>query len=472
MDYDDLLLRLYILLQENSEKVFPFKNNFTHILIDEFQDTNTLQYEIVKLLLKSNNLFIIGDPFQSIYSFRGAQEEILHTLKKDFPESQVITLDTNYRSALEIITASSALFPEKIPLKPFSQKKGDVCLVKTLNEYTEGEYIAEMINKKIGGTDLIRAGDFQEEKREVRFSDFAVIYRTHAIGWIIERKLSDSGIPYQIIGGKTIYEQPEISFIINLLQYIWRKDSLYLKNLLFSPVLDLSLKSRRKLSGFFNENKDQLINISDYSLAQYIDSQKDIHTISTIYDCLKKIDAEVHNNKLLPLIHKIIKTSLVKNYLGKNNNREKNIHAFLSSITQFDYKKDPIKTCIQYLEFLNEHEYYDPHSDKVTLLTLHASKGLEFKYVFICGFEDGIIPFDRNNIDIQEERRLLYVGMTRAKEGLYLLTTDQRNKKKSVISRFLLDIESSVTRVQDEAGMRHGRQIKKWQERKSQLKLF
>lgn len=472
IDFDDLLLKLYELLHNNNQKVSQNKKRFLHILIDEFQDTNNLQYQIVKLLLKNKNLFVIGDPDQSIYSFRGAQGKLLQILKQDFPENQLISLDTSYRSFKEIITASSALFPQNISLKPITNGKGEVALVKTINEYTEGEYIAAMINKKIGGTDLIAAGTIQEEKREIRFSDFAVIYRTHAIGRTIEQKLVDSGIPYQVVGGLTIYERPEVAFITNLLQYISSKDSTYFKDLLYSSVLQLSPGSKQKISWLFNTDREKAVDILDHSKDQYLNSQKDIHMISTMISLMKNISREVQSKKLMSVIHIIIEHPLVKGYVAKNENKENNIHAFISTITQFDNEKKSLEKCVQYLSFLKEHEFYDPSCDKVTLLTLHASKGLEFKYVFICGFEDGIIPFDAKNIDTEEEKRLLYVGMTRAKEGLYLLTTKLRNKKESIISRFYPEISKRMIVIEDEVIMRRAKQIKKWKEKKNQLQLF
>lgn len=472
IDYDDLLFKLYELLKENNEKVVPYKNKFTHILVDEFQDTNNLQYQIIKLLLKNNNLFVIGDPFQSIYSFRGATEEIVGIFKTDFPQSTCISLDTNYRSCREIIQASSALFPKKTILKANTDGTGEVAAIKTINEYTEGEYIVEMINKKIGGTDLLKAGAIQEEKRETRFSDFAVIYRTHAIGRIIEQTFINSGIPYQIVGGITIYEQPEVVFISNLLQYINQKDSSYLKDLLYSPIISLNLKSKLKISRLFSENKKQILTILEHSIDQYIDSRKDIHMISTIVDWLKDIVVKAKNSKLIPLIHIIMEYSLLTEYIAQKKSKDNYVRAFISTITQFNDKKNSIIQCCNYLKYLKEYEFYDPNCDKVTLLTLHAAKGLEFKYVFICGFEDGIIPFDRNNIDIEEEKRLLYVGMTRAKEGLYLLTALERNKKVSVISRFYSEMSEKLTILEDEAIIKQTKQIKKWKEKKSQLKLF
>ncbi len=472
VDYDDLLLQLYHTLRDNNEKISHYKNRFSHILIDEFQDTNKLQYEIVKLLLKNNNLFVIGDPFQSIYSFRGAQSEIFKTLQLDFPNHMYISLDHNYRSLYKIIQASSGLFPESIHIKPISAGIGEVLLIKTINEYTEGEWIVEMINKKIGGTDLIRAGNISESKRELRFSDFAIIYRTHTIGKILEQKFIESGIPYQVIGGASLYEQPEISFIISLLQYIIHKKDLYLIELLYSPVLKLSSKSHVSLSRLFQEKKDMTITLLQQEMPQYMESPKDIQTVSTIISFIKSINIKAQTYNLLQLIHKIIEQPILKEFIAKHQHKEKNIHTFVSSITQFQDKPNSLEMCVKYFEFLKEHEFYDPTCDRVTLLTLHVSKGLEFKYVFICGFEDGIIPFLGKDVNMEEEKRLLYVGMTRAKYGLYLLQTRQRNKQQSQMSRFYPLISKFITEIDDEVIARRANQIKKWKEKKSQLQLF
>jgi DNA helicase-2/ATP-dependent DNA helicase PcrA len=467
IDYDDLLLNVYDLLNNGH-----FKYKFSHILIDEFQDTNVLQYWIIKLLLKNNNLFVIGDPFQSIYSFRGAQNQILQTLQSDFPKNTFIPLEINYRSRKEIIQASSLLFPQNKSLRSMSDSTGEVAIIKTINEYTEGEYVCRKINEKIGGTDLISAGNIQEEKRIHRFSDFAVVYRTHAIGRILEQKFVDSGIPYQIVGGRSIYEHAEVAFVINILRYIVKKDSLNIKKLLDSPVFSLSIKSKLQVTRLFRDKEGNSLDDLDHFCSLYISSRKDIHTISTIIQDVKNINTKAQRRELLEVIHMIIANTFLQKYIKVNDDRLHTIQAFLSIITQFNGKNDSLKKCVEYLNFLDEHEFYDPSCDKVTLLSLHASKGLEFKYVFICGFEDGIIPLDRGDVDLEEEKRLLYVGMTRAKECLYLITTQMRNKKESHISQFYTVLKDFVKTREDEVITKRIKQMKKWREKKSQLKLF
>lgn len=458
IDYDDLLLNLQKNLQHNKE----FKN-FSYILVDEFQDTNILQYEIIKLLLSSQNLFVIGDPLQSIYSFRGADGNIFKKLKKDFNEYTEITLPTNYRSDKRIVEISSFLFPNEITLESVSKNEGEVSIINTVNEFTEAEWIVNTIDQKIGGSDLIKAGENKEQSHlKLCFKDFAIIYRTHSFARILEKVLTDSGIPYQIIGGDSFYEKPEIDFILNMLQYFHSKKREYLQLLLQSSVLDVSEKSI--LSNPFHTPEDLLAKFS---------SKKDINVVSTFFNDTELVCNEAKKTTISKLIHKIVETKTMKNYIERKALNLYNIHMLLSNFSQFDSAQNRIDSVAKYIEFLNNHEFYDQTADKVTLLSIHASKGLEFSDVFIVGFEEGNIPLVRKSEETNrdEEKRLLYVAMTRAKHELYLLSANYRNNQKKQISSFYKYF-SKVHITLDDAIQKRENKIKKWKEKKSQLSLF
>ncbi|KKR79998.1 MAG: hypothetical protein UU73_C0001G0293 [Candidatus Daviesbacteria bacterium GW2011_GWA1_41_61] len=295
LDFDDLLMQMYKSLEEKNDKRRQLKNLYQYILIDEFQDTNDLQYQIIKMILKdSPNLFVIGDPFQSIYGFRGASAEVFKTLKDDFSAVCEETLGINYRSHSNVVQISNLLFPQSLTLQPASKKGGKVSLVKTLNEYSEADWVIRFISDKIGGTDLLKA---QHLVTQVNFSDFAVVFRAHHLSGVLRKQFEESGMPYQIVKEDT-------------------------------PV----------------------------------------------------------------------------------------------------------------------------EGDHIKLLSMHAAKGLEFKFVFICGFEEGLIPYIKNEADLEEEKRLLYVAMTRAKEELYLLYAKKRQKKPNQVSRFKTLLEHpNFLEVEDEA---------------------
>lgn len=472
IDFDDLLIHFFKALQTNS--IAEIKSRFQYILVDEFQDTNTLQYEIIKQLLTTPNLFVIGDPLQSIYSFRGANVEIFNQLVKDFPDHTTITLAVNYRSGKAVIDASSLLFPHVTKLQSFVQYDGEVLLVNTINEFTEAEWIVEMIDKKVGGTDLIKAGNDIEKRAETFcFKDFAVMYRSHSFSRVLKQKFTESGIPFQIIGGDSLYEQTEITFIINTIRFLHNNSAEHVYQLLISPVIGVSKESRYKLARCYHQDKKEFIEIIKSRKEQYITLKKDINKISTFLHELEGIDGNMQNARISQIIHKITQIKTMQDYVGDKAPELNNIHMLISIFTQFDREVDSVEKALQYLAYLEAHDYYDQQVDKVPLLSIHAAKGLEFSEVFIVGFEEGNIPslksIDQDSID--EEKRLLYVAMTRAKQNLYLISVQNRYKEKTNPSRFKL-LLNVIPQIDDEVIEKRIKQQKKWKEKKSQLSLF
>ncbi len=415
IDYDDILIKFYAKLLQDLDDT---KMQFSHVLIDEFQDTNALQYECLKLLRPvDNNFFVIGDPLQSIYAFQGAHPDIFNEFRTDFPQHSEVFFETNYRSTAEIVRASSSLFP-KMAL-PKSLPKSDVDqntvhVIQTIDEFSEAQYVAQMIDELIGGSDLIKASETSSKRKHdshekfVRFSDIAVLYRTHHIGRQIEAALEKSSIPFQRVGGNSLFERPDIENIIN------------------------------EMENIYTEEPDSKIKLSEF-LAQYENSGEDEDRIESKY-----------------------------------------IKELRSLLMNFDRFEKPLESFFAYIRHIEETHYYDDRADRVTLSTLHASKGLEFPYVFIIGCDEGIIPFFKkkhssNNpaINIDEEKRLLYVGMTRAGQQLHILTTQFRHKNIQKPSRFLKQLEASKFYLTKDPAMQQIiQQRRRRQEKKSQLKLF
>ncbi|HRN70926.1 MAG TPA: ATP-dependent helicase, partial [Candidatus Woesebacteria bacterium] len=323
IDYDDVLINLYNNLQKNSQ------TQFQYILVDEFQDTNLLQYNILQLLNTTNNIFVIGDPQQSIYSFRGANPEIFETFKTDFPQHTHIVLSTNYRSEKHIVEASNKLFPHT-QLVPFLQTQGEIILLQTFNEYTEADWIVNRINEKIGGTDLIQAGNVQTDNKKIKFNDFAVIYRTHALAKQVEQRLYTSGIPYQVIGGDSLFESVEIQFIVLLLQYLFYKKSEYIYELLLNPVLHLSKKSKFKLHTLFHTNKKYAQEELEQNISVYGETKKDTTQIFTFFEQVNNLILEAKNMASTAVIHKIAQTKLIEDYLLSKKLNHNSIHTLIS----------------------------------------------------------------------------------------------------------------------------------------------
>lgn len=429
IDYDDLLLHTYNLLKNNNELKNNLVSKYSYIHVDEFQDTNAIQYLIIKSILnKQNNIFVIGDPKQSIYSFRGARPEIMEQIKIDFPRHTNITLHINYRSSTEINRITSTLFPNEQPLIPATSYAGKAVLIKTLNEYSEADLIIRMICEKVGGIDLLQSGDLGTASgNEASFADFAVLYRTHYSKRTLELKLNKANIPYQIIGEDSPFKEKEIMFIILCLRYAFYKEKIFLEQLLSSRILK--------------------------SLQQKVELEKYLESVS--------------DEKLDNIYKNIILISKVKE---GNSRLEKNkaVNFFDSIIFQFNKYNNSLERCIKYLEYLEDNEYYDMASDKVVLMTMHASKGLEFPYVYIAQFEEGNIPHNRKDSNIEEEKRLLYVAMARAKRELYITYTKTRQKRSVSISRFYSYLNTHIEQNEDEDMKKIIKRIQK----KNQLSLF
>lgn len=463
VDYDDLILMLYHEVNKENEKIGTLLTSIEHVLIDEFQDTNRLQYEVIKLFCKPQNLFVIGDPYQSIYSFRGADATIFDQIQTDFPAAVEVTLKDNYRSTKEIILASSALFPELMPLISHTKTQGSIRVVTTCDEYTEAHYILSIINKQVGGIDLLKTNNVSANS--LRFSDIAVIYRTHHIGRTLQKIFLDSGIPFQVVGEESPYKKPSIAFMVHLLTYCVRQDDHSLQSILYSSEMKIPKKILRTIRSVQQERNISYHDAVRTTCGQEYVSSKDRNVLSTKVNNIKNIVKSLQNKKIVDVIHMLCEQFQIEQSID--------LQQLVSCALQFD-GSGGLKSLIQYVEYLEEHEFYDPRADKVTLMTMHAAKGLEFNTVCICGFENGSIPSKNSAEHLEEEKRLLYVALTRAKEQVCLTYPQQRNKEKRGMSIFseYLSTCSRVEYIQDEAIEKRNKKLDKWKEKKSQLRLF
>lgn len=488
LDYDDLLIKAYRLLKQPSDYRLPITN---YVLVDEFQDTNPIQFEITKQLLgDSNNIFVIGDPQQSIYSFRGADSRAFDNFRKDFPDFEEIALDTNYRSTQALIDASTKLFAHEkqlfatsymLPSKntnKYTEDKiptSEIQLITTLNEFTEADWITNKISSIMGGLDLNQASDFQKTKQDkkARFSDFAVIYRVHGLNRVLQQKFRESGIPTQIVGGGSLYEQNDIAFVILVLKFINSQTQENFLKIARSPIIKLSATTIDKLnriSGHKQPTTPAHRNFSEGGNYQLPTTQSG--NLGNLVTNLNSLTYKDRTVKLSVLIQEIIDVFDIHKRVEDNPAKLLNLNEFTSTCLRFDKFEDSLNKFLEYFEKLSESDFYDEKADKVTMLTMHAAKGLEFKYVIIAGFEDGLIPFTKKDTKLDEEKRLLYVAMTRAKQGLYLLYTQNRNREEIKISRFFSLLEEKIDSVEDDAIRRIRKQEARKRQKKSQIRMF
>jgi len=400
LDFDDLINMTIKLFTKNKQILDKYQEKYRHILVDEFQDTNYVQYLLTKLLgEKYKNITVVGDFSQSIYSWRGAEIKNLEKFKKDFPKTKVFYLEKNYRSSQTILDFAYQVISKNQThpiLSLYTDKKGgeEVTFYEAVTEEDEGIYIANSIN------DL---------KKKYRLDEMAVLYRINAQSRAIEEVFLHFGIHYVLIGGTRFYERKEIKDILSYLR------------LLINPVDRLSKeriiklgKSRwEKFKKYYEENKESIVNKN---------TDKMIEEIFQVTDYLKMYDPEQEEDySCLENIKELKSVAIAFPSLGE----------FLEQVA------------------LVESEYFEGEKNSnnkngVRLMTLHQAKGLEFPIVFVVGVEDGILPHSRSIDDIyslEEERRLFYVGITRAKERLYITYTRQRfifgQRNYSAKSRFL-----------------------------------
>lgn len=413
LDFDDLLNKTIDLLKKSSETLEFYQDLFRYVLVDEYQDTNVSQYRLTKYLAgKHNNICIVGDFSQSIYSFRGADYRNLEKFRTDFPGSKVFKLSQNYRSTQTILDAAHAIISNNNShpvLKLWTDnKEGDeISIYQAENEHKEAEYIVRMINNK------------KQYDPDFKLSNVAVLYRMNAQSRTIEEIFLHFGIPYKLVGGVRFYDRKEVKDVLSYISYLSnQQDAAALKR--------IKKLGKRRFGEF--EFYRQEFNEANYG------EEKD--TISIIDEVLKR-----------------------SGYLERYDTEDSEDRARLENIKELRSVAIEFPDLIQFLEnvALVEQEYMPDgqklmeNDDAVTLMTMHAAKGLEFKMVFIVGLEEGVFPHAQSLFDfgdLEEERRLCYVGVTRAKEHLYLTYAKQRvifgQRNTATPSRFIFELPEEV----------------------------
>lgn len=417
-DFDDLLRQTYDLLQQ------PDAPTFAHVLVDEFQDTSPLQYELLRSLCPQGNIFAIGDPNQSIYAFRGAGAGMFGQFRADLPYTRTITLTINYRSAPQIVRLANAIFPDDAPLAPHQQMAGTARAIQTLNEYTEASYILEDIEAGIGGSDMLKVN--AGTGRQLR--DYAVLYRTHRAAMAVQKRCAESGIPYQIAGEDSPYEQPSVQALITLFRYL-----------------------------LTHSEADHHALLKQHALRHWTLAQCDA-ALATLPP-LASLGVSDLATKLGELFHLDDAT----------------VRQFTSMLVQFGMGEPGLAAALQHIASIAEQEFYDPSVNAVTLLTIHASKGLEFDHVFLCASEDGTIPKLRKNgsNDLDEERRLFYVAATRARQQLDILYAKHRGGALATPSRFITELtDDALPRITDPNMAVHQKRAEKRRQKRAQTSLF
>lgn len=456
LDFDDIINLTIQILTENPDVLEYYSEKFKYVLVDEYQDTNKAQFTLVTLLSgRYGNITVVGDNDQGIYSFRGADITNILNFEKDFPGTKIIKLEQNYRSTKSILDAANAVIKhnEKKYEKNLwtEQEGGKLPTVARLdNEYEEANFIVEQINRL---------------KREeyYKYSDFTVLYRMNAQSRSIEDIFRRENIPYKMIGGLKFYERKEIKDAIAYLRLIHNQaDNLSLQRVINEPKRGIGQTSMEKIEAIAEANNISMYavikNAEQYGLNKvYLNSREFINTIE-----------ELSSKKEETLISELLKEVLNKTGYTKAlelentaqaESRIENLNEFLTVAMEFE-EENAENSLAEFLESItlsSDIDGMEDAEDSVTLMTLHSAKGLEFPVVFLIGMEEGLFPSYRSigeQRELEEERRLCYVGITRAKEYLFLTCAKQRTIFGSTtcnkISRFIEEIPTELLEGADE----------------------
>lgn len=439
LDFDDLLKKPVELFNSNKEVLEKYQDKFKYILIDEYQDTNEVQYKLVKLLSKKYlNLFVVGDPSQSIYAFRGANYQNILNFEKDFKGCTVIKLPQNYRSTQTILDAANEVIShnkQRKDLDLFSDLGQGVKIkyIRTFNDSTENKRVVDEIQK------LYEEGYNRK--------DMAIFYRTNAQSRSIEDALVKANIPYKVFGSFYFYKRKEI------------KDLLAYLKLIANPSDDVSLERvinepKRKIGDKTIENLREKARNLNISMFEAIDSGKELEFKNLILNLIEISK----DTSITGLIDKTLELSKMKETYENDKSLESDIR--LENLMEFrsvseTYEKETgnvnLSDFLMEVSLVSDAAEYSADADAVTLMTVHSAKGLEFKVVFIIGLEENIMPISKalyDDEELEEERRLMYVAITRAKEKLYLLNAGRRmlygNMQMNPPSRFISEISDNL----------------------------
>ena len=438
VDFDDLLLKPVELLKKNKIILEKYQERFKYILVDEYQDTNSIQYELCKLLAsKYKNIFVVGDANQSIYSFRNADYRNILNFEKDYKNTKVILLEENYRSTNNILKAANSVIKNNSEGKKLnlwsSKRDGELIdYIRCEDEIKEANFVINKIK------DLVSNG--------YKYSDIAVLYRTNAQSRVVEDAFVRNNIPHNIIGSYYFYNRKEIKDLIAYLKLIYNPcDSVSLERIINVPKRGIGAKSIENLRKKATEN--------NISMFDAIDSGKELEFKKMIL----KLQEFSLNGNLSDLIEEILSTTGLRmeyeiNKSLENEAKVENLNEFKTVALMFEESGIyDLQTFLENIALVSDRGQYSNDGDEVSIMTLHSAKGLEFNVVFLLGMEEGLFPHNRsfNSLsDLEEERRLCYVGITRAKEKLYLLSARQRTifgkTSGTIESRFIREINGDL----------------------------
>ena len=470
MDFDDLLFKFYELLRNFPECLSKYQRKFKYILIDEYQDTNPAQYEVIKLLGAMNeNVCVVGDDAQSIYSFRGATIQNILQFQTDYPDAKVVKLEQNYRSTSNILHAANEIIKNnkgQIEKNLFTENAAGekIKLVRTMTDNDEGKFVADTIQE-------------QKLRNHYQHKDFAILYRTNAQSRAFEEALRRMGIPYTIYGGISFYQRKEIKDMVAYLRLIVNhNDEEALKRIINYPVRGIGKTTIDKAILIANEQNITMWEVL-VRAEQFGFKANTLTAIDTFVTMIKSFASMLQNKNAYEVaVHIGKQTNLVKELFNDKSSegvqRYENIQELLNSIKEWVESPDnedgevvdkSLGAYLQQITLLTDADEKDPDADTVKLMTIHAAKGLEFNCVFAAGLEEMLFPNAmsiNSREELEEERRLFYVVITRARYKLWITYANTRYKFGSLVqnepSRFIEELpEAQIDKSYAGGGIRN-----------------
>lgn len=474
LDFGDLLMKTYELFRMYPEVLQKYRDRFRYISVDEYQDTNHIQYLLVKMLSEQHrNICVVGDEDQSIYSWRGADITNILTFEKDFPECKVVKLEENYRSSATIVRAASELIKNNNQRKNKTlfthNHEGDKIIVhEEPTEYDEARFVVQRVES------LLREGTRTHR-------DFAVFYRTNAQSRVIEDQFRSRGITYKLVGGVRFYERMEIKDALAYLRgMVNTSDDISIKRIINVPARGIGKTTVEKIEEVGIRRK-----ISFYEAILVVAEERQVHSGAArkLREFRNLFDSLIQKSKGMKTSELFVEFLDATGYIlrlkeentPESQARVENLEELSNAIRQFEQERGDEATLVQFLEemaLVSEADQLDESDDYVTLMTLHISKGLEFPVVFIVGMEEGLFPSSRSfegsdPESVEEERRLAYVGMTRAREKLFLTRARIRRvwgqEQSHPPSRFLKEIPQEY--IHTDSGIKRPAFLERYQEK-------
>ncbi|MCX8072793.1 MAG: UvrD-helicase domain-containing protein [Candidatus Binatia bacterium] len=456
MDFGDLLLLVLQLFEEFPSVRERWQNQFDHILVDEYQDTNAVQYRLVRCLAEPHrNLCVVGDEDQSIYRWRGAEIRNILDFERDYPDARTIFLEQNYRSTAAILRAASAVVAHNVLRKGKTlwteNPRGDkVAVIACDNDLEEADWVTKEIQR------LLHQGR--------KLGDVVVLYRTNAQSRVFEEAFVRARLPYTIVGGMRFFARAEVKDVLAYLRLIVNpQDSVAAKRIINTPPRGIGETTIRRVAALETE-AGSFLSACRLALVRGVLKHQAAERVQRFVECVERWREQMASLPYASLAAQVLEESGYRQWLEQQQSAEaeerlRNVEELLRSLEEHAAESQSLAEFLEQAALVADVDTYTNAADRLTLMTLHAAKGLEFPVVFLVGMEEGLFPLTRRNDDeedIEEERRLCYVGMTRAREKLYLTYAMQRRLFGSVQenepSRFLREVPLEVV---DFTGAKH-----------------